>query len=105
MKKILILVTTLLLSACQTNHYLLSQGKADFEKQHYTQSLRTLIHQANKGDPEAEYAVGYLYFYGKGVTEDKPRGLYWMQRAAQQGYAPAKEALDTLKAAGYLSKD
>lgn len=40
-----------------------------------------------------EYAVGYMYFYGKGIVLDIDMAQYWMRRAAEHGYPEAPAAL------------
>ena len=43
--------------------------------------------------PGAQYQLGKLYLSGEGVTKSIPRGLRWLNLAAQKGYAPAQAAL------------
>jgi uncharacterized protein len=41
----------------------------------------------------AEYRVGLCYFYGWGTKKDPAAAKQWLQRAADQGYTPAKSFL------------
>ncbi len=53
-------------------------------------SLQTLIDKANKGDSNAQYNLGLMYTYGKGVSEDWSEGAKWFSKAAEQGNADAQ---------------
>jgi DamX protein len=59
-------------------------------------SLDQLQQAAEAGDPDAQYALGYLYFTGKNVPEDKQTGLNWIKRASVQGQEQAIEAMRVL---------
>lgn len=51
---------------------------------------------ADEGDPKALYALAFLYYYGKGVPEDKSKGLYLWKKAA------AKKQADAAMTVGFL---
>ena len=69
-------------SACSGNVYL--------EKYHC--SLETVQEAALSGNPDAQYALGYMYFNGIGTVKDEQTGILWIQRAASQGEPLAKKA-------------
>ena len=71
----------------------LAEGKRSFQNGEYKKAFRQLLPVAVKGKPDAEYAVGYMYFYGYGVPMDPDSGVFWMQQAAAQCYPPAIHAL------------
>jgi len=71
----------------------LNQGKRDLAQGHYKLALKELLPLACDGIPQAQYAVGYLYYYGEGVSEDKEVGYFWIKRAAEKNYLPAQKAL------------
>ena len=51
-----------------------------------SKSAYCLIQNAEKGDAEAQYSLGSLYYYGKGVRQDyKEAGKWWRLSAAQEG--------------------
>lgn len=89
------------LMACITPHYVkreyldaeLQQGKRDFNNGYYKRGLRELLPLACDGSPEAQYAVGYMYYYGLGVAQDTDVGCFWIKRSADKGYPPAIRAL------------
>ncbi|EKD71206.1 MAG: hypothetical protein ACD_46C00246G0005 [uncultured bacterium] len=76
----------------------LKQGQRLFETGYYKRAMRDLLPLASDGNPEAQYAVGYMYYYGYGVTQDTDVGYFWINRSASQDYAPAKQALAVIAA-------
>lgn len=75
----------------------LQAGKQSFEGGYYKKAFRQLLPLAVKCQPEAEYAVGYMYYYGYGVPEDSESGMFWMTKAADQHYPPAIRALELIQ--------
>jgi hypothetical protein len=51
---------------------------------------------ASGGDPDAAYALGYMYYYGQGTQQDVEMGKAWIHRAADQGQPMAIRALQLL---------
>ena len=49
---------------------------------------------AEKGDAQAQYNLGWCYVNGDGVAKDLKQAVYWYRKAADQGHAEAKEALE-----------
>ncbi len=74
----------------------LEQGKRYFEAGYYRRAMRELLPLACDGVAEAQYAVGYMYYYGYGVAQDTEVGYFWIKRSADKGYQPA------IKALGYI---
>lgn len=75
----------------------LQQGQRLFEAGFYKRSMTYLLPLAGDGNAEAQYAVGYMYYYGYGVAQDTNVGYYWVKRAADQHYAPAQHALTIIE--------
>ncbi len=67
-------------------------------------SVEQLHEAAEAGDPDAQYALGYLYYNGKNVAEDKQAGLNWIKRASVQGQTEAIEAMRLLAPSSVLTK-
>lgn len=53
-----------------------------------------LLKSAEMGRPEAQYLVGHMYLYGKGVEADREEALNWLQEAADRGNEDAWRALN-----------
>ena len=75
----------------------LEQGKVNFVAGDYKKAFHSLMPVAANGNPQAEYAVGYMYYYGYGVAQDNESGLFWMQKSADQNFEPAVKALNMIR--------
>lgn len=53
------------------------------------QSLSELRSAADRGDPDAQFALGGIYKNGQGITRSFPDALLWYRKAAEQGHAPS----------------
>ncbi|MDX1594126.1 MAG: SH3 domain-containing protein, partial [Gammaproteobacteria bacterium] len=51
-----------------------------------------------RGDADAQYSLGYLHEFGRGVANDRGEALRWYRAAAAQGHIEAGHRLDALKA-------
>ncbi len=51
---------------------------------------------AEAGDPDAQYALGYMYYYGKNMPRNTTTALNWIKRAAVQGQSQAINAMALL---------
>lgn len=74
----------------------LKTGEYFFEKGYYKRAMSNLLPPAHDGDPKAQYAVGYMYYYGYGVQQDTDRGYYWIEKAARCNDPKAIEAMHLL---------
>ncbi len=43
--------------------------------------------------PVAQWDLGMMYYQGYGVSKDLAAARAWLQKAADRGYAPAKDML------------
>lgn len=83
------------LSGC-VNYPNFYEGITYFKAHKYREAFIRLKPVAQKGVPDAEYAVGYMYYYGEGVVEDRTQAWYWITRAARAGQPDALEAATIL---------
>ena len=56
-------------------------------------SLQILIEKANKGDVNAQFNLGEIYFKGEGVPQDYNEALKWYKEAAEAGDANSQFSL------------
>ncbi len=59
--------------------------------------MRTL---AGRGHLQAQYVLGYMYYYGQGVPRNEREAIRWITTAAARGHAKAKKALEVLDRGG-----
>jgi len=57
-------------------------------------------HAAEAGDPEAQFEMGVLHQYGRGVPQDLGRAVALYRKAAEQGHLGAQSNLGILYASG-----
>lgn len=98
------LVVSFTLTACQSFNqtqmaYRYKAGKQNFAEHNYQQAFNQLMPVAKSGNADAQYAVGYMYFYGKGIVEDRNAAEYWMAKSADQGQVLAQRALGMIQQA------
>lgn len=95
-----LLLCALMLSGCNPSPATqseLANGKRLFDGGYYKTAMKQLLPLAANGNAEAEYAVGYMYYYGYGTIQDTDTGTFWIQRAADQKFQPAVDALGLMQ--------
>lgn len=88
---------TVVISACSSSQFMLDRGKQSYQAQDYRQAFLRLLPVAKAGNPDAQYAIAYMYYYGQGVVEDRKKASKWMKRAAAQNQADAIEGLKLIQ--------
>ena len=53
---------------------------------------------AGRGHLQAQYVLGYMYYYGQGLPRNEKEALRWITTAAARGHPKAREALKRLEA-------
>ena len=92
-----IVVSLLLgLSACNLQPNWYAAGKWNYTHQNYTQALPQLLWSAEMGDPDAQYAVGYMYYNGLGTPVDDILAYHWFTQSAKAGNPKASEVLQQI---------
>jgi septal ring-binding cell division protein DamX len=71
-----------LVVGCAGNHYL----------ERYGCSLERLNAAARSGDADAQYGLGYMYYYGIGTIRNEGTAISWINKAADQGQPLAMRA-------------
>lgn len=95
--KVVCVASFLVMQVACVRDFNYAQGIRDFHDQNYRSAFIHLLPQAINGRPEAQYAVGYMYYYGQGVTEDRVKAWNWITLAAKAGQADALEAMVILR--------
>ncbi|HEU5413699.1 MAG TPA: tetratricopeptide repeat protein [Candidatus Angelobacter sp.] len=65
------------------------------------ESIRLLTKAAEKGYAHAEYEIGRIYLYGRGIPADYAKALVWETRAAEQGDPRAQRDLAFMYERGF----
>lgn len=96
---ILMLLISTLLIGCSSNKAKetpLSKAEDAYAAGEYKSAAAQLMPLAKAGNAQAQYTLGYMYYYGQGVKKDKAQGYFWMQQSAKQGNKSALKALEML---------
>ncbi len=76
---------------------LFDQAGQAYRKFDYSRAIELLDALARQGYDDAQYALGYMYYYGFGVTQDENLAIAWIKRAAASGHTRAITALDRIQ--------
>src|SRR3978361_427107 len=71
----------------------LDDGLAAYNRGDYLSAVKICRPLAAKGDPIAQYILGWLYREGQGVPQDYAEAIKWYRLAAAQGLADAQNNL------------
>lgn len=93
---LIIIICTLIVTSCAPNSVNFMEGIENFRAQNYRTAFIRLKPEAEKGQPDAQYAIGYMYYYGQGVVEDRNQAWFWIHAAAKAGQLEAIEAVKIL---------
>ena len=99
-----LLAGSMLLSSCQTTQVsnpdnadgMYALAKLNFDNQNYPAAFQNIQLPANDGNAQAQYALGYMYYYGQGTPVNTTLGKMWIQKAAVNGDADAQKALQLI---------
>ncbi len=65
-------------------------GLRYYSKRDYASALEVFEKAADKGDPDAQYQIGHMYFHGEGVDKDYTKAKEWFEKAAYNGNVEAE---------------
>ncbi len=72
----------------------------DYDHGRFDAALPALRRLANRGHAGAEFILGAMYFYGKGVNRDDKLAAVWFHKSALKGNANAQLAFGSLHIRG-----
>lgn len=71
-----------------------------YDQGRFDEALDEFQALADRGDPGAEFMLGAMHFYGKGVRRDDAAAAIWFHKAAVKGDAKAQLAFGSLHIRG-----
>lgn len=74
----------------------MQEGINSFRTQNYRRAFILLKPEAERGQPDAQYAIGYMYYYGQGVIENRKQAWIWINKAAMANQPEAVVAAKVL---------
>lgn len=69
-------------------------GHCHFAADEPEEGARCYRRAAELGDAEAQYELGECYLEGNGVRKNRNLAKHWFELAEEQGFSPAREAID-----------
>jgi TPR repeat protein len=75
-------------------------GYDAYERGDYSAAFRAWRPLAEAGNAEAQFNLGYMYYYGEGVPVDDTQAARWYLQAAEQGHVTAQFNLGVMYAFG-----
>lgn len=73
----------------------LEKARKEFLAKHYEDSAITLMPLVREGNADAQYSLGYMYYYGLGVPRNINYGRQLIQASAAQANERAIQAINT----------
>ena len=71
----------------------LDKGLDAYNKGDYKTALREWLPLAKKGNPDAQFVLGVMYYNGQGVPQDYKTAVKWYKLSAEQRVASAQSNL------------
>lgn len=62
-------------------------GNQAFERREFDAAFENLLPFAERGEADAQFKIGFMYYHGRGVERDIDEGMRWLRLAADQGDA------------------
>ena len=92
---LIICVACFLLQSCSSTspNQAFQDAQNNYSQGKFAKAFKTLSKLAENGNSQAEYALGYMYYYGQGTDQDTEKAIILFQQAANQGNADAAKAL------------
>ena len=75
-------------------------GKAAYARSDYKNAFREFKTEANRGHARAQFALGFMYYNGQGITRNYAEAAKWYRKAAEHGIADAQSSLGVMYANG-----
>jgi len=89
---VIALMSVLAVTACST-HSGAHRDKQNLAAKDYTLTYEQVREAAQDGDADAQYALGYMYYYGQNVTRNNQQAQFWIRKAAAQKHPQAVKAI------------
>jgi len=77
----------------------------DTDEHNIPSEIEEIKAAAERGDPHAQFRLGWDYYIGNGVARDKMEAVKWYTAAADQGLRKAQKILDILEANKMLESE
>lgn len=79
----------------------LAAGRGAFARHDYVTAARLLGPLAERGNPQAQMLLGFMFATGQGVPQNYDAATYWYRRSAEQGNTSAQSLLGLMYDKGH----
>jgi TPR repeat protein len=86
------------IGGCTGSHY--DKGLKNYKPDDVAAAVKELRPLAEKGNAEAQFNLGSLYYQGWGLPQDYPEAVRWFRKAAEQSHPYAQVTLGTIYSEG-----
>ena len=76
------------------------EGMDAFAEGDYATAYEELRPLAERGEPGAQFTLGFMYDYGQGVQQNTQEAIWWYRNAAEEGIAVAQFSLGEIYEGG-----
>ncbi|MDF1796906.1 MAG: hypothetical protein P1U63_10255 [Coxiellaceae bacterium] len=98
MKKLIcLIIACFFLTGCMGANYYYTKGQKEFQEQNYHQAFADTLAAAKYGNVDAQYATGYMYYYGIGTDQNDYLAEMWFAKSAAIGEPRSIEALKKVR--------
>ena len=103
MKKILTVLFTLLIASSTFADY--NTGVNAFNSGDYRTAYKEFLPEANKGNAEAQWAIGMMNYHGNPMQSDISEAAAWFKKAGNQGHSESSLVIANMYFSGeYFDK-
>jgi septal ring-binding cell division protein DamX len=74
-----------------------NKAKEAYLSRNYKVASALFSNLAEKGHADSQYSLGYMYYYGNGVSKNLKQATHWFNLSAAQGNSNAATALATIQ--------
>jgi TPR repeat protein len=79
----------------------MEEARTAYGRGDYATALREFRSLADKGNATAQFSIGVMYAFGRGIAKNHEDALRWYRRAAEQGHVKAQLNLGIMYEKGY----
>ncbi len=83
-------------SPAEVSAAMFKRAKLLYQSKDYVGAANLMRVLAQRGHLEAQYVLGYMYYYGQGLPRNEKEAIRWITTAAARGYPKAMRALEVL---------
>jgi len=85
-----ILILFVFFQACSSEKKGLEKAHRQYEAKQFEEAFKSFMPFAQKNNPEAQYCVGVMFYFGIGINQNYEKAFYWFSKSAEQDHPVAQ---------------